>query len=100
MIIDTEYIDALLSLSEIRDYKNGPRRYFPIPCTMEGNNHLYLAFYVLYGYLPESDIEVNWACFEMSLDTYVEEIDGKVWVRTVYKTDHPNPEKGHKIKIN
>ncbi len=81
-------LEAKLSESVVRHHKRGTRRYFPIKSVYPKSwPALYQAFEIIYGRKPENRGEVGTAILFHGLDSYIERIDGKLWVRTIYKVD-------------
>lgn len=78
-----EHLIELFPQSVLREHERGMRRYFPITAKRRtGWKYLYEAFYIIYGRNPKDNGEVGVAIIFQSLDKYVEEFNGKLWVRT------------------
>ena len=83
---DIKHLEPLLSSSIIKEFKRGIRRYFPISSTKTDDwKYLEEAFFIIYGRKPKNDSEISFAILYHGLDKYVEEFDGKLFVRTIYK---------------
>jgi hypothetical protein len=69
--------------SIVKDFVRGPRRYFPLTETELEWERYREAFYIAIGREPEDNIEVGLAIVNLGLGEYIEEFDGRFWVRTI-----------------
>lgn len=70
--------------SVLKDFVRGRRRYFPLSANTKGEG-LEEAFFIIFGRPAKDDYEVGLAILFHNLDNYIEEFDGKIWVRTIVK---------------
>ena len=83
-----DLLEKKMDQSLIRPFKRGVRRYFPITALdKHGWKYLFEAFEIIYGRQAKDRGEVGMAILFHGLDSYVEVINGKLMVRTVYKVD-------------
>jgi len=84
---DIKHLEPLLSSSIVKEFKRGIRRYFPISSTKTDDlEYLKEAFFIIYGRKPKNDSEISFAVLFHGLNGYVENFNGKLFVRTIYKT--------------
>jgi hypothetical protein len=82
-----EHLRPIFHDSRVRQTDRGIRRYFPLKAkTREGWDYIYEVFYMVYG-KPINNDEVIMATVRDKLDYYIEEYNGKLWMRTIIYVD-------------
>jgi hypothetical protein len=73
--------------SIVKDFVRGRRRYFPLTNTGTDPDSQWKrfieAFFIIFGREPKNDGEIGIAIFFRDLESYIEEFDGRFWVRTI-----------------
>lgn len=89
--VKSDYLDKILDTSIVRDFTRGKRRYFPlvnsegIQYTEQIGDWLKDTFKIIFPNSKPEEGSLAYAFIFYHFDKYVEEIEGKLWVRTIYK---------------
>ena len=79
-------LDKLMDSSILKEHKRGMRRYFPLSSTHLHSDEMATEVVSILTGKQVTDIGKIRAAYVLEcFDKYVEEFDGKFWVRTIYR---------------